>query len=437
MSLDDEVRKHLRDTGEQVALTPGIVDAVRVRAATRLRRRRRLLAGLGFLAGVALVGGSLAVILPGSSDTSKTVGLVAQQDATAETQDLKIESSDISESLDTPSYETIPDTAEESVSEPDNARSFSVAHWVELDGPVVGATTQYAYSGGTIVARVASDWFVRDESSWRRIEIPDSVDVIAVDLGAGEDYLRVAGWVGEDPCSRELAISERTGVNWQSVAVPNQLPPGLVSSITSARLRVTDHERVLSLVEQIDVDPLCLLQSMGIDAVEAEIEDGLIYATERKSGRVIYSLDQLARPEVSDFVENGPVIRSVLIRSTDENKWISTPLTDFKVTELGVVDGLVMTEDPEYTVHDGQRLKRGEVIPPGAALLIDALVTPSGTSMLYTRDGKVWHQGNLEEQEIKLATNQLVTWGRLGLIFAEVSIVAETQQGQVLLVSGG
>ena len=41
-----------------------------------------------------------------------------------------------------------------------------------------------------IVARVASDWFVRDESSWRRIEIPDSVDVIAVDLGAGEDYLR-------------------------------------------------------------------------------------------------------------------------------------------------------------------------------------------------------------------------------------------------------
>ena len=62
MSLDDEVRKHLRDTGEQVALTPGIVDAVRVRAATRLRRRRRLLTGVGFLAGVALVGGSLAVV---------------------------------------------------------------------------------------------------------------------------------------------------------------------------------------------------------------------------------------------------------------------------------------------------------------------------------------------------------------------------------------
>ena len=159
---------------------------------------------------------------------------------------------------------------------------------MELEGPVVGATTEYAYSGDTIVARVASEWFVRDESSWRQIEIPDSIDVIAVDLGVGEEYLRVAGWVGDDRCSRELAIKVKTGLEWQSVAVPNQLPPGLVSSITSARLRVTDHERVLSLIEQIDVDPLCLLQTMGVDAVEAEIEDGLIYATDRKAGRVIY-----------------------------------------------------------------------------------------------------------------------------------------------------
>ena len=437
MSLDDEVRKHLRDTGEQVALTPGIVDAVRVRAATRLRRRRRLLTGVGFLAGVALVGGFLAVVLPGSNENSGQVDLVAQQEASDETQDLLVESSDVSEASGDPSYETIPATAEESVSQSDNVRSLSTAPWVELEGPVVGATTEYAYSGDTIVARVASEWFVRDESSWRQIEIPDSIDVIAVDLGVGEEYLRVAGWVGDDRCSRELAIKVKTGLEWQSVAVPNQFPPGLVSSITSARLRVTDHERVLSLIEQIDVDPLCLLQTMGVDAVEAEIEDGLIYATDRKAGRVIYSLDQLASPEVAAFAESGPVMRSLLLRSTDENKWSSTPLTDLKVTELGVVDGLVMAEDSEYTVHDGQRLKRDEVIPPGATLLIDALVTPSGTSMLYARDGKIWHKGNLEEQEIKSVSDQPVTWGRLGRIFAEVSIVAETQQGQVLLVAGG
>ena len=57
--------------------------------------------------------------------------------------------------------------------------------------------------------------------------------------------------------------------------------------------------------------------------------------------------------------------------------------------------------------------------------------------MLYARDGKVWHKGNLGEQEIKSVSDQSVTWGRLGRIFAEVSVVAETQQGQVLLVAGG
>ena len=127
MSLDDEVRKHLRDTGEQVALTPGIVDAVRVRAATRLRRRRRLLTGVGFLAGVALVGGSLAVVLPGSDENSGIVDLVAQQEASDETQDLVVESSDVSEASGNPSYETIPATAEESVGQSDNVRSLSLS----------------------------------------------------------------------------------------------------------------------------------------------------------------------------------------------------------------------------------------------------------------------------------------------------------------------
>ena len=49
MNLDDEVRRHLRDTGEQVALTPGMVDAVRIRASRRARRQRFILRGLGTL----------------------------------------------------------------------------------------------------------------------------------------------------------------------------------------------------------------------------------------------------------------------------------------------------------------------------------------------------------------------------------------------------
>jgi len=62
LSFDDEVRRHLRDTGEQVALTPGLVDAVRIRAASRARRRRLLFSGLSSLAVIAIVGGLVAVL---------------------------------------------------------------------------------------------------------------------------------------------------------------------------------------------------------------------------------------------------------------------------------------------------------------------------------------------------------------------------------------
>ena len=80
MNLDDEVRRHLRDTGEQVALTPGLVDAVRIRAATRSRRRRRLYSGLSSLVAIAIVGGSIAVLL-GGGDQDPTSLEVATSNA--------------------------------------------------------------------------------------------------------------------------------------------------------------------------------------------------------------------------------------------------------------------------------------------------------------------------------------------------------------------
>ncbi len=39
------------------------------------------------------------------------------------------------------------------------------------------------------------------------------------------------------------------------------------------------------------------------------------------------------------------------------------PLPEYRIPEIGVVDGIVMIEDTEHTVHDGQRIKRTEVRP--------------------------------------------------------------------------
>lgn len=439
MNLDDEVRKHLRDTGEQVALTPGIVDAVRIRAAARVRRRRLLLAGVVSLAVVVVIGGSASMILDRSKQNSDSTEFVALNESSQQTEALVADATDTGESpvSVSPTYETVPAPADDADGQSEIARASVSSEWGEVVGPVPGATTEYIYSGDTVVARVGSDWFIRDESSWRQLELPDSMDVVAVDLGAGEDSLRVAGWLGDSRCSRALAIKVKTGMVWQEFALSDQLSPGLVSSIAGARLRVTDHERVLSRIEEVDVDPVCLLQSFGIDAVEAEIVDDLIYATDRKSGRVVYSLNKFGPLEVQEFIDDGPVTRSLLLRSTDEDKWSTTLLSGSRVTEIAVVDGLVMTEDLDYTIHDGQRLKRSEVIPSAAQQLIDALVTSSGTSMLYERDGKIWHQGNTGEREISSLSDQTVLWGRLGRVAAETTVVVETPQGQALFVVGG
>ncbi len=442
MNLDDEVRRHLRDTGEQVALTPGLVDAVRIRAATRSRRRRLLFSGLSSLVAIAIVGGSIAVLFGGGDQDPTSLEVATPTALVNESKESKGEATQDSGNqaliaATSPTYETVPlTTDDESSSSTLPSRKSEKRDWIEVNGPVPGASTEYVYSGDTVLGRVGTEWFVRDESSWRQLELPDSLDVIAVDLGIGEDFVRLAGWLGDDLCSRELVIQVKNGNQWEQYEIPDQLAPGLVSSVSQARLRVTDHEVAMSRIEEVAVNPVCLLQSLGIDAVEAEIVDDLVYATDPKAGRVIYSLSKFGPLEAQEFITNGPTERSLLVRSTGGEKWSTTPLPDYGVTELGVVDGIIMMEDAEHTVHDGQRLKRTEIIPSDAEQLIDALVTSSGMSMLFERGEQIWLRDTDGEQLLDQISERPVLWGRLGRVSAEVTMVVETEQGQALLMSG-
>ena len=440
MSFDDEVRRHLRDTGEQVALTPGLVDAVRIRAATRARRRRFLFTGLSSLVAIAIVGGFVAVLFGGTDQDPSSLQVAALTEVVKESKDVQDEASQDSEAHSSitstsPTYETVPPATEtEAQSSALSSEKFAQMEWIEISGPVPGATTEYVYSGDTVLGRVGLEWYVRDESSWRELDLPDSLDVIAVDLGAGEDFLRVGGWLGDDLCSRALVIQTKDGNQWEQYEIPGQLAPGLVSSVSGARLRVTDHELAMSRTEEVVVDPVCLLQSQGIDVVEAEIVDDLIFATDRKAGRVIYSLSKFGPLEVQEFIGDSPTERSVLVRSIDGGKWTTTSLQNDGVTELGVVDGIVVMEDAEHTVHDGQQLKRTEVIPSDSQRLIDALVSSSGMSMLFERDEQIWLRDMAGEYALDQASGQPVLSGRLGRVFAEVTVVIETQQGHALLM---
>ena len=351
MNLDDEVRRHLRDTGEQVALTPGMVDAVRIRAASRMRRRRFILRGLGSLIALTAIGGSVAVILrQGDEDPTPFAAASLTDDSQAPemTSAGELVEGDSPASLPStsPTYESNA-TAEDEDTEITSTltRESSESRWTKIESPVSGATTEYMYSGGMVLAQVGSQWFVRDESSWRELALPQGLSAIAIDVGAGEEAMRVAGWLGDDPCTKNLVIQVRDGTTWRQHELQNDLAPGLISTVSQARLRVTDHELVLSRLEELALDPVCLLQSRGIDAVDAEIVDDFIYATDRKAGRVVYSLEKLGPFEAQEFIDTGPRQRSLITRSVDGGQWTTTLGSGQRVTELGVVDGLVVSED--------------------------------------------------------------------------------------------
>ncbi len=440
MNLDDEVRRHLRDTGEQVALTPGMVDAVRIRAASRVRRRQFILRGLGSLVALVAIGGSVAVISrQGNEDparlTAASLTETSQAPEMMSAGELVEGDSPASLPSTSPTYESSA-TAEDEDTEITSTltRESSESRWTKIESPVSGATTEYMYSGGMVLAQVGSQWFVRDESSWRELALPQALSPIAIDIGAGEEAMRVAGWLGDDPCAKNLVIQVRDGTTWRQHELQNDLAPGLISTVSQARLRVTDHELVLSRLEELVLDPVCLLQSRGIDAVDAEIVDDFIYATDRKAGRVVYSLEKLGPFEAQEFIGTGPKQRSLITRSVDGGQWTTTLRSGQQVTELGVVDGLVMSEDSEHTVHDGQRLERNEVIPPTAQRLIDALASSSGISLIFERDNRIWVRDSGEDQRMDELTDSPSVSGRLGRVASGITMVIDTSQGPTLFV---
>ena len=72
MNFDEEVRRHLRDTGEQVTLTPGLVETVRLKALKRVRRRRQVLTGMTSIAAIALLTAVAANLLGGTDQAGTT-----------------------------------------------------------------------------------------------------------------------------------------------------------------------------------------------------------------------------------------------------------------------------------------------------------------------------------------------------------------------------
>ena len=94
LNFDEEVRRHLRDTGEQVTLTPGLVETVRLKALKRVRRRRQVLTGMTSIAAIALLT-AVAANLLGGTDPAGTMQPASISESGDKADDETLESSNV------------------------------------------------------------------------------------------------------------------------------------------------------------------------------------------------------------------------------------------------------------------------------------------------------------------------------------------------------
>ena len=55
MGFDDDIRRHLQDTDEQVELSTGMLEEIRKKATKRTRLKKQFMKGIISFAGVALI----------------------------------------------------------------------------------------------------------------------------------------------------------------------------------------------------------------------------------------------------------------------------------------------------------------------------------------------------------------------------------------------
>ncbi len=121
------------------------------------------------------------------------------------------------------------------------------------------AVMRYDFTGNAIVVRAGADLYVDSGTGWRRLSMPEELDVVAVDAH-DEARLVVAGSVTVSECDSYMAVATLENDRWSISRVPSTLPAGTRSEPLTAQIRTTGAVTVLSTAEKIRFDPLCLIR---------------------------------------------------------------------------------------------------------------------------------------------------------------------------------
>tara|TARA_B100001142_G_scaffold283902_1_gene297226 strand:+ start:1341 stop:2681 length:1341 start_codon:yes stop_codon:yes gene_type:complete len=445
MGFDDDIRRHLQDTGEQVELSLGMLGEIRQKATKRTRLKKLVMKGIISSAAVVLIViGTYAFLLSSSgseSFESSSEDKITGEIGASEREERELSDADASEAQDEVSNFMSPKNLDQS--RPDNQPlaeegPSEMRSWMQVTAPIPGSKTKYSFSGNNVAAHSNELWFTLQGDDWVELKFPAGIEVVGVQLDTSGNWSSVLGWSGSDLCDRVLVIKDKYEHPSREYKDSLDLATGSVRQIEAAALRVTEDEMTISTTERVVTEPLCLLRSQGLDAVEARIDGEYLYATDPIEGKVVYSLKALGVETGEAALRESEKMYVALTRSANGEDWARQKVSGDVLLNIGVVADKIETETANQIVRDGQIVNRDGIFDSlnEDQRNLDALIDGDTVIKLVVRGERtLLDMGDSELGLIELSGGS-ARWGRLDWVGKKVGVIVNAGGSETLFLSG-
>ncbi|MDG2112347.1 MAG: hypothetical protein P8N02_07025 [Actinomycetota bacterium] len=515
MSFDDRVRRHLHEAGSSLPVTGGRLGDVHRRAQRRARRQQVAVGALGATTVVAVVGLSVVMLSSGPGNdvdlvasgagvsvevtpapSIQTLGSTIPSVTDAPSESAPVSNAARAESTTPAEGQTPPTSAEDDATESGQAVQAATstteagvpAHWQQVDPPIESVYFDYTPAAGALVARTANEWYIDLGSGWEALPPPPSELVSVAMTVAAEGGLHLVGNLDDGPCSPQQMIGAYDGGSWITTAIGVAQPPGVQSTLLDAELRVTSTVTAVSRVEELRLDPLCLIRSIGMEAAEVRVVDDGFELVDVDGNVELLAAEDVELHEAVVSLLDGPQRRRSLVWVDDSGEWQEAaepawPVEDetafaranpigvagsdvVAVTEGGtravvlpaspgldpgnldlgdldlggaatdgylVRDGLVVgwSRSGSWVQWDGSAVTKFEA-PLAVAedgLVLDAVPGPDGWVVLHVDGVETWIHSPASDVALVSVSGKDIAWGRLGLVADQVRLVADSPVG--------
>lgn len=511
MTFDDRVRRHLQQAGSSLEARAGRLGDVQRRAQRRARRQQAAVGAMGASLVVAMVGlsvvmlssgpgGDIDVVASGSLVTEaaapapsiQTLGSTIPVVTEAPSETGPPVSGGTAEVIESDGELTTPTSIDGDNTESGQAvlaatsttEAGSRARWQQVTPPLDSVYVDYDLAAGVLVARTTNEWFVDFGAGWEALPQPP-VDMVSVAVAVAPDgAVHLVGNLDDGPCNRRQVITAYDGESWSTTVIGAAQPPGVQSTLLHAELRKSPTVTVVSRVEELRIDPLCLIRSIGMEASEVRVVADGFELVDVDGDVVVLAAEDLELHQLVVALMDGPQRQRSVVwsegspggdttaawRIETEPSWpVGVESVIDRANPVGVVGAEVVVVSgggsraltfpgatplelgsapaDGYLVHDGLLVGWSRADPwvqwDGSVVtkvdqplgieddgwIIDAVPVADGWAVLHLDGAETWIHTPTGDVALASLSGKEVPWGKLGSVAGDLRLVAESPVG--------